>query len=123
MHGHHHGGGYHSHRGGFPFFPFFFPLGLIFVGIILFTVLKFLWPLLLVGLVVAFFSGAFRGRRHGRWGRGWGHHGRPHGQWGHGGWGHGWHGDWEKHKRDWDKRKNDGDDEKHKNDDDVTVYV
>jgi hypothetical protein len=111
--------------------PGFFILPMLVMGFLLFTALKFLWPLLLVGLVFMFVrKGIMHGgmrhghRGHGRWhggmGQHWGQHGR---HFGHGGFGP--HGRW-----GWDagddkpKRKNDdnSDDDKPKRDGN-TLYV
>ena len=73
----------------FPFAPLFIlpVLGLLFVG---FFLLKFLWPLLLIGIGIALFKGWGRG------GFGSGHHGHWENRW------HDWH---EKHKNDWDNEE------------------
>ena len=99
--------------------PAFFILPLL-MGFLFFTALKFLWPLLIVGLVFMFVRKGMMhgGMRHGRWSHGHGGWSRGMGQhwgkqWGHGGHGgHGPHGRW-----GWDagddkpKRKNDDDDQ------------
>lgn len=98
-HHHHHGwGGHHRHGwgGGFFFLP------LLLVGFVFFTMLKFLWPLLLIGILVALFSRGMRHGNHGPWGRGWGSD-----------WGDKWKNEW-----DSEKRKNDFNGEKPKHDDD-----
>lgn len=105
--------GYPGYRGRGPFGPgfgpgygwrgprpfMFFPFGLLilpvlaiaFVGLFM---LKFLWPLLLIGLGIALFKG---------WGRGHGGFGPRHG-FGHGrgGWEERWN---EKYKNDWDSEE------------------
>jgi hypothetical protein len=115
-----------GHPGGFFLFPL---LPLLFVGLVLFGVIKFFWPLLLLGFVFFMVRSAMHGHRgHGRrhgFGRGWG--GRPGAEFGFGP-GHGWHG----HHGHWgwddedekSKRKNDdhNDDEKPKRDG-RTLYV
>ncbi len=84
---HHHGWHRHGWGGGFFFLP-----GLLLMGFLFFGLLKFLWPLLVIGLLVAFVSGGMR--------RGFGGYRRE------------WRGDWsERWNRGWDgeKRKNDFD--------------
>jgi|GEM_PF-2048002 len=118
----------HGYRGGWVRPPFGFILPMIVLGFLFFGALKFLWPLLLFGLVFMFVRGAMRGGwGHGGWGRDWGK------QWGKD-WGRGWHSEgkhWHPGRWGWDadtekpKRKNDDDDEdddKPKRDGD-TLYV
>ncbi len=117
--------GHHRHPG-------FFILPMLVMGFLFFTALKFLWPLLLVGLVIMFVRKGMMhgGMRHGHWGHGhggwnqemgqrWGRHG---GQFGHGLHGHhrhwGWDADEEKPKR----KNDDQDDDKPKRDGN-TLYV
>jgi hypothetical protein len=84
---------YHRHgwRGPRPFMGFFFIIPVLLMLFIAFTLLKFLWPLLLIGLGIAFLSRRSRGR----WGQ--------------------WDSDWhEKSKHDWDdKPKQDSDDRRY----------
>lgn len=60
------GGPYRQCRGGWGFLP------LMFLGFfLLFGLLKFLWPLLLMGAIVALFTIALRGHK-GSWNQNWG---------------------------------------------------
>jgi hypothetical protein len=112
--------------------PAFFILPMLLMGFLFFTALKFLWPVLLVGLVFMFMRKSIMrgGMRHGNWGgRGgwhggmgqqWGGHGRHFGQGMRGHHGHwGWDSDEEKPKR---KNDDDQDDDKPKRDGN-TLYV
>jgi hypothetical protein len=102
-------GGWGGHpRGGF---VFIFPL--LFMAFLFFTLLKFLWPLFLVGLVI-FLVRRGMGMGRGGWGTGAWSQQQSEG-WGHGRWG--WDGDADK-----PKRKNDEDDDKPKRDGN-TLYV
>ncbi|MBZ0279748.1 MAG: hypothetical protein K8L97_03340 [Anaerolineae bacterium] len=69
-HGHGWGGRHHHHRG---FHGGFFVLpGLLLMGFLFFGLLKFLWPLLLIGFLFAMFNGFMRGGMHRRnWGADW----------------------------------------------------
>ena len=83
-HGHH---GHHGPRG-FMFVPFLFLGFFLFFGLF-----KFLFPLIVIGLAVAFFSRMMRG----------GFHGGPRGQFWNREWN--WDGNWQqelKRKHDWD---------------------
>jgi hypothetical protein len=94
MGGHHgYGWGRHGHHGGFGFF-WMFPM-LLLMGFLFFGLLKFFWPLLLIGLIFA----AIKFGKHG--GHGW-KHGDWSQQWKHKDWAE----KWQHYEGDW-KRKND----------------
>jgi hypothetical protein len=124
MHFQRHRGGYGRYRGGVFFF-----LALIVIGLLLLTVVRLFWPLLILGFLVVLFSGLFRGgwhngRYYGRWGGRWSQEGNQ--DWNPGSWVHSWHANWDRLKTDWEKPKNGepGDDKpKHSGEDDITLYV
>ena len=95
--GHHYR--HHGWHGPRPFMGFFFFIPVLMMLFFGFVLLKFLWPLLLIGIGIALFS---RSRR-GDWGRG-GFGPRR------GDWGQDWH---EKFKNEWDDKPKHDDDHRY----------